>query len=206
MPDSGTHSEADLKSELKPELKPDIQYLPDFLALAEADLAFRQLLAETPWQQGEIKLFGRLIAEPRLSAWYGDPDAHYRYSGQSLSPIPWTPVLIQLKAYLKSVTQAEFNSVLLNLYRDGQDSMGLHSDDEPELGPEPLIASISLGASRRFVLRHKQSGQRHELNLAHGSLLLMSGRCQHDWKHGLPKDKRCTEPRINLTFRRVSSA
>lgn len=140
------------------------------------------------------------MPEPRLSAWYGD--AAYTYSGKTRQPHAWMPILDALRQRIEIACQARFNSVLLNLYRNGQDSMGLHSDDEPELGPEPLIASLSLGAERRFVLRHKTlTDQRHTLTLAHGSLLLMAGRTQHAWKHGLPKAKSVAEPRINLTFR-----
>lgn len=190
--------------------EPELSYWPDFLPAKTADDLLSRLLKEIAWTQGEVKLFGRLIPEPRLSAWYGDADADYSYSGKRLQPLPWTPLLSELRhrveAHVADFMPRPFNSVLLNLYRDGHDSMGLHSDDERELGPEPVIASVSLGAPRRFVLRHKLSGERHELLLDHGSLLLMYGRCQHDWKHGLPKHKRCEQPRVNLTFRWVGDS
>jgi alkylated DNA repair dioxygenase AlkB len=140
---------------------------------------------------------------PRLSAWYGDAGAVYTYSGLRLEPLPWTPVLLEIKQATERLSGTRFNSVLLNLYRDGQDSMGWHSDDEPELGPEPVIASVSLGALRRFVFQHKKRRWRIALDLEPGSVLLMAGATQHHWRHALPKTRRPVAPRINLTFRTI---
>lgn len=146
-------------------------------------------------------LFGRRIALPRLTAWYGEHG--YRYSGIRHQPAPLTPTLAVLKSSIEAIAKRGFNSVLLNLYRDGRDSMGWHSDDEAALGPEPEIASLSLGAERRFHLKHRTSGDRLSLDLGHGSCLIMRGRCQACWQHQLPKTKRKIGPRINLTFRSI---
>jgi alkylated DNA repair dioxygenase AlkB len=178
----------------------------DFLAPAEADAALREILAATPWQAREITLFGKKVMQPRLTAWMGDEGAIYTYSGLRLEPIAWTPLVAELRARAESVAGARFNSVLLNLYRSGVDSMGFHADDEPELGPEPIIASVSLGAVRRFVLRpRRKKGTTEPVTLAlpHGSLLVMAGPLQRDWVHGVPKELRVHDPRVNLTFRRI---
>jgi alkylated DNA repair dioxygenase AlkB len=144
------------------------------------------------------------VASPRLSAWYGDPGAIYSYSGLRLEPLPWTPVLLEIRQVVTDLAETPFNSVLLNLYRDGQDSMGWHSDAEPELGRNPVIASVSLGAVRRFVLRHKKRKEQHiALELESGSVLVMGGALQHYWRHALPKIRQAVGPRINLTFRLI---
>lgn len=163
----------------------------------------RQLLEQTPWEQQLIKIYGREVASPRLSAWHGDPGAVYRYSGLRLEPRAWTPPLLEIKAMAEALAGARFNSVLLNLYRDGRDSMGWHSDAEPELGRNPIIASVSLGARRRFVLRHKRLPVRIELDLEPGGVLIMRGPTQHHWRHQLPKTREPTGPRLNLTFRTI---
>lgn len=148
-----------------------------------------------------IVLYGRSISSPRLSAWHGDSDAVYRYSGLRLEPAPWTPILLDVRERVEALAAARFNSVLLNLYRDGQDSMGWHSDDEPELGRNPLIASISLGAARRFLLQHKKRRLRLEWLLEDGDVLVLGGTTQHCWRHHVPKIRQPMGPRINLTFR-----
>lgn len=171
-----------------------------------AKALLQQLLAETGWRQEQITLFGKRHWQPRLSAWYGDPQAHYRYSGLDNNPQPWTEELLQLRSLVQATCGHTFNSVLLNYYRDGNDAMGMHSDDEPELGPEPVIASLSLGATRRMRFVHRQ--RLHEplaLDLESGSLLLMSGATQRNWKHGINRTRRPCGPRINLTFRQVLS-
>lgn len=160
-----------------------------------------RLIAETAWRAESITLWGRQVAQPRLSAWHGEK--RYTYSGLTLEPLPFTPLQLQLKAAIEDVTGKRFNSVLLNYYRDGQDSMGMHSDDEAELGPAPAIASLSLGATRRFVLRHKRTGQRLGLDLESGSLLLMAGATQANWLHGINKSARQMGSRVNLTFRYI---
>lgn len=179
---------------------------PGWLNTQAADQALAQLLAEIPWQQGQVRLFGKWLNEPRLSAWYGDADSAYTYAGRQLAPLPWHDTLQRLRQQVQGFLQQPFNSVLLNYYRHGDDSMGYHRDNEPELGPQPVIASLSLGATRRFVLRQlKAPHERVALPLAHGDLLLMYGDSQRDWQHALPKQKRIDAPRLNLTFRWVSS-
>ena len=140
---------------------------------------------------------------PRLTAWYADAGLTYSYSGVTHRAAPWTPELLAVKERAEAAAGANWNSLLLNLYRDGQDSIGFHADDEPELGTNPVIGSISLGAERRFVLKHPASGEKVEFALPHGSLLVMGGASQHHWRHGLPKTSKQVGPRINLTFRRV---
>jgi len=160
-----------------------------------------RLLAETPWRQDSIVLFGKPHLQPRLTAWYGD--ASYTYSGLRLDPLPWTPLLAEIRAAVERACGLRFNSVLLNYYRNERDSMGMHSDDEPELGPDPAIASLSYGASRSFVLRHKRNKRTVKLDLHDGSLLLMSGALQSNWLHGINKSTRSIGERLNLTFRFV---
>lgn len=177
----------------------------DVLDRARADAAFRRLIDELPWTEHELEMFGRTVLEPRLSAWIGDEGTAYRYSGRLREPRPWTPALIELRALCESLADARFNSVLANLYRTGSDSMGWHADDEPELGPHPVIASLSLGATRRFRLRHRLTRETVSIDLPAGSLLVMRGPCQEHWQHSLPKTAREVGPRINLTFRRTGS-
>lgn len=172
-----------------------------FLTPTQADHAFSVLTQELDWQQEAITLFGKSVLQPRLQAWYGDKA--YTYSGLTMQPKTWTPMLADLKQRCELLTGQAFNSVLANLYRDGQDSMGWHQDNEPELGQQPVIASLSLGETRRFVLRHLHSKEKFELPLSHGSLLIMAGNTQHFWQHCVPKTVRALEPRINLTFRRI---
>lgn len=183
----------------------DVVYL-DRLALAQPDTeVLRRLVAEIAWRSEEIVLWGRRMAQPRLTAWYGDPGARYAYSGMTLDPAPWTPLLRDIKDRVEDVAESRFNSVLLNYYRDHRDSIGFHSDDEPELGPRPVIASLSLGEERTFILKHKTSKQLPpvRLRLASGSLLLMRGDTQRCWRHGIAKESRPCGPRVNLTFRRI---
>ena len=165
------------------------------------DEVFRRLRDETPWRQDSIVLFGKQHLQPRLTAWYGD--ASYTYSGLRLDPLPWTPLLAELRAAVEAACGCRFNSVLLNYYRNERDSMGMHSDDEPELGPDPVIASLSFGATRPFVLRHKRNKQTHKIDLQDGSLLLMSNGLQSNWLHGIHKSTRPLGERINLTFRYI---
>lgn len=188
---------------------PDADLLldPQFLQPAEAARLLAELTDTIPWQQQPIRLFGKEIMQPRLTAWHGDAGATYRYSGLTLPPAPWTPALQELRRQVEQATGARFNSVLLNLYRTGQDSMGWHADDEPELGPAPNIASVSLGTVRNFRLKPRDPGRTPHapvsLPLASGSLLLMRGPTQQYWLHALPKTARTQEPRLNLTFRYI---
>ncbi|MBD2579818.1 alpha-ketoglutarate-dependent dioxygenase AlkB [Oscillatoria sp. FACHB-1406] len=176
----------------------------DFFNLDERDRLFQALYSEIIWQQETIQLFGKKYQVPRLIAWYGDRDKVYTYSGIAHTPQAWNSTLFLIKNRLETLLRAKFNSVLLNLYRDGQDSMAWHSDDEPELGKNPTIASVSFGATRRFSLKHKHIKERKvELELSSGSLLLMQGETQHYWKHQIPKTKKPVGARINLTFRTI---
>ncbi|HEX9206829.1 MAG TPA: alpha-ketoglutarate-dependent dioxygenase AlkB [Steroidobacteraceae bacterium] len=176
-------------------------------APAAADRLCRDLLAEIDWRQEEVLIFGQRRLVPRLVAWHGDPGTAYTYSGTVHEPLPWTPALAGIKARVESLTCHTFNSVLLNRYRGGRDGMGWHADDEPELGREPAIASVSFGAPRRFLLKHRRlRAARQELLLGHGDLLLMAGATQHHYVHAVPKTAREVGERINLTFRRVTVA
>jgi len=176
-----------------------------WLPQVDADSAFRALSDEVPWQERAIRIFGREVMQPRLVAWIGDADAAYTYSAVLHEPLPWTSTLSVLRERLARELGLSFNAVLCNLYRDGHDSMGMHSDDEPELGRDPEVASISLGAVRTFVLRHKKGPTFGKLDvpLAHGSLLVMRGTTQRFYRHGIGKLRAPTPPRINLTFRAV---
>ena len=182
----------------------DLLHAPDFLAPAEADHFLWQLLDGIDWQQHRVVVFGRQHPAPRLSAWHGAAAAHYTYSGLALEPRPWTAPLLHLKARIEAAADCSLNSVLLNQYRNGRDSMGWHSDDEPELGTNPTIASLSLGQTRRFLLRHKRRAHPPvEIPLGHGALLLMRGPTQTFWQHQVPKTRRPCAARLNLTFRRI---
>jgi alkylated DNA repair dioxygenase AlkB len=180
----------------------EIDYYAALFDESEADRLFLQLRDEIAWRQQHIKLYGKVHAEPRLTAWYGDAGKRYTYSGIEMTAQLWLPVLLEIKTRIESVAACTFNSVLLNLYRNGADSVGWHADDELELGRNPVIASVSLGARRAFHLRHKKDkSQRRVLSLDHGSLLLMKGATQHHWVHQLPKTTRGVGARINLTYR-----
>ena len=161
------------------------------------------LVQQTKWRQERIRVYGKPYMQPRLSAWYGDKS--YRYSGIQLEPMPWTAELLEIKSRVENLSGHNFNSVLLNYYRNHNDSMGMHSDDESELEPQPVIASLSLGETRDFLLRHKtdKSLQTIKLPLPAGSLLLMRGDTQRNWRHGIARQKLICGPRINLTFRNV---
>ncbi len=181
----------------------DVCYLPQFLADDVADRLLSALRTEILWSQHRVRLFGREHASPRLSAWYGDADAVYRYSGQTLRPLPWTGSLEIVRDRVQRFCGQPFDGVLLNLYRDGRDGMGWHSDDERELGPEPSIASVSFGAARRFRMRHRTRTDvpPRSLLLEHGSLLWMRGSTQQHWRHAIPKTSAPVGARLNLTFR-----
>ena len=179
---------------------------PHWLDAPAADALFAALLADVPWETHRILLFGREVDSPRRSCWIGDPDARYRYSGADFMPRPWPQALLPVRARLREELGLDCNSVLANLYRDGRDAMGWHSDDEPELGAQPVIASLSLGATRRFLMKPRDArGPRVALELPHGSLLLMAGDTQARYRHALPATAKAVGPRINLTFRRILS-
>jgi alkylated DNA repair dioxygenase AlkB len=173
------------------------------LAPVDADRLFAALRAGIDWRQELARVMGRRVPLPRLTAWHGE--AGYVYSGIRMMPAPWTPALVELKALAEALAGQPFNSVLLNLYRDGRDSVSWHADNEPGLGRNPVIASVSLGAVRRFQMKHRRLGARLALDLPHGSCLMMAGATQHHWLHQLPKTTRPVGPRINLTFRSMLS-
>lgn len=178
----------------------------EYLTLPHANTELlAQLIAETPWRADPIKVWGKVYMQPRLMAWYGDMGKSYMYSGRLYEPYPWTPLLLTLKECVEQACERRFNSVLLNYYRDGNDSMGFHSDNEPELGNNPVIASLSLGETRTFVLKHKSNKALKpiRIQLNDGSLLLMEGELQTYWQHGIPKVATACGPRINLTFRTI---
>jgi alkylated DNA repair dioxygenase AlkB len=212
----------------------DITFIEHFFEPKQADILLKKLLENIQWQQGEITIFGKKVAEPRLSAWYGDVGKSYTYSGKKQEPLAWIEPLLDIKIAIESylntknftqntegvlfeqyvriidgvtsshpVNNTHFNSVLCNFYRNGNDSMGYHADNERELGQNPIIASINLGDTRRFIFRRKDDPKKkYELALTHGSLLIMAGEMQHFWQHGVPKEKEKKE-RINLTFRHI---
>ncbi|CAB3707879.1 alpha-ketoglutarate-dependent dioxygenase AlkB family protein [Paraburkholderia rhynchosiae] len=183
---------------------PDVDWYPEWLAPATAEQFLAQLIDEVEWRQDTIGTPGGRVALPRLTAWQGDPEAVYVYSGIRNLPQPWTPAVAKLKAAAEATCDARFNSVLLNRYRSGTDSMGWHADREPELGSHPVIASVSLGAARSFDLRHNRTGVVQSFSLKGGSLLVMKGKTQAEWRHRVPKEPRVTGERINLTFRWVT--
>jgi alkylated DNA repair dioxygenase AlkB len=190
----------------------ELELIAPFIAPDACVALFDAVRAAVPWQEREIRIAGRWIKEPRPTAWIGDPDAAYTYSGRLNVPEPWPAVIDELRREVGAVVGAHdtFNSVLCNLYRDGRDSMGMHADKEPELGEAPLIASLSLGATRRFQLRHRRARDAElaklDLELSAGSLLIMRGSLQQHYRHGVPKQLGVSDPRINLTFRRIQHA
>ncbi len=162
-----------------------------------------QLLAQLAWRQDELFMYGKKVLVPRLQAFYGAQGLSYQYSGLRLTASPWLPLLLTCKALVEQKTQSSFNAVLANCYRDQQDTVSWHSDDEVELGLEPVIASLSFGAERHFQLKHKVTGEKLTVPLKAGSLLVMSGQTQAYWSHCLPRTKVIKSPRINLTFRQI---
>jgi alkylated DNA repair dioxygenase AlkB len=182
----------------------DVRLWPRAFAPDEADELLAVLLTGISWQQEDIVMFGELRRVPRLVAWHGDPGTAYTYSGTAHEPLPWTAALQSIRDRVQDLTGHSFNSVLLNRYRDGRDGMGWHADDERELGRDPVIASVSLGATRRFKLRHRRLREAAAtIDLAHGDLLLMAGSTQHAYVHAVPKTTRPVGERVNLTLRLV---
>ena len=178
-------------------------HIPQFILPSQSDLYFDQLKNNINWQQEEMKIYGKTLPFPRLTAWYGDPQKTYSFSGLTLQPNAWTSELQEIKAQVESKVDARFNSVLLNRYRDGNDSISWHQDDEKDLDKNPIIASVNFGATRRFQLRHKQTREKFSIELSHGSLLVMLGKLNHYWQHQVPKTKKSVGERINLTFRYI---
>jgi Alkylated DNA repair protein len=187
-------------------------YIPAWLAPQKAAQLFHVLTEELQWSQPNIRISGNNLPIPRLQSWFGDEGAVMRYSGKAFCPQPWHPALLTIRESIELALATKFNSVLVNLYRDGQDSVGWHADDEKELGTNPVIASLSLGERRRFILKPKQalvceqpnlSATRITFELGHGDLLAMLGSCQTGWQHAVPKTQKNVGERINLTFRNV---
>lgn len=194
-----------MKSEIFSLPDAELEYFPNFLNKEKADLLLQKLLKEVPWQQQNIKLFGKEIPQPRLTAFYAEQGISYTYSGLQLQPNNFSTELWELKQKTQELSGYDFNTCLANLYRHGNDSMGWHADDEKVLGKNPVIASISLGGIRRFQFKHTTNKDLKEsIELQHGSLLIMKGSMQHFWKHQLPKTKKEVAPRINLTFRKIN--
>jgi alkylated DNA repair dioxygenase AlkB len=183
-----------------------LDFEPDWLSAADAERSLAAVRAEVTWAEREIVLYGKRIMQPRLVGWAGE--VAYRYSGQTLEPRPFTNTVRALTDRVNEFARAHFNHVLLNRYRDGRDNMGMHADDEPELGPEPVVATLSLGATRRLTLvpRRPRDGERRALELPSGSLLVMRGACQRQFRHGIPREPRVTEERVSLTFRLIVRA
>jgi alkylated DNA repair dioxygenase AlkB len=175
----------------------------DFFSKEESNNIYKELTETIQWQQEQVKMFGKAIDEPRLTALYGDQGKSYTYSGKTMRPKSWSAALKLIKERIEKETGVEFNSCLLNLYRNGKDSNGWHQDNEKELVKEPIIASISFGETRPFQLKHIENKALDKIHipLTHGSFLLMKGTTQHKWKHQIPKTTKQIDPRINLTFR-----
>lgn len=178
-------------------------HIPDFFGLEDCRHFTKYLTEKITWKQEEMSLYGRQIKFPRLTAWYGDQDKQYSFSGITLSPEAWTEELTSIRRKAEQASNSLFNSVLLNLYRDGNDSISWHTDAEKELSENPIIASVSFGASRNFQLRHIQTKQKISIELTNGSLLIMKGSLQHFWQHQIPKSRKVISQRINLTFRKI---
>jgi alkylated DNA repair dioxygenase AlkB len=176
-------------------------YAPSFFNVSKEDYYFEKLKNEIDWKQEEMIMYGKRLKFPRLTAWYGDNDKPYSFSGITLNPKPWTNDLIDIKRKIETKCNVIFNSVLLNLYRNGKDSISWHTDAEKELGTNPVIASVNFGEARTFQLRHQTTKQKIEIELSHGSLLIMQGELQHYWQHQVPKTSNEIGQRINLTFR-----
>lgn len=181
----------------------DVVYYPAVFSPTEADALFLALRDQVEWQQEEITFYGKVHDLPRLTAWYGDAGKKYTYSGISVHSLPWIEPLAQMKQRIERISDVNFNSVLLNLYRTGQDSVSWHADDEPELGNNPVIGSISLGEERPFHMKHKHLDEKRKIILENGSYLAMRGSTQHFWVHQVPKTTRKIRERINLTFRNI---
>jgi alkylated DNA repair dioxygenase AlkB len=176
-------------------------YYPSFLTRDQANFYLEAFKSNIEWKQESMNMYGKQVLFPRLTSWYGDNDKPYSFSGITLNPHPWNKELIEIKKLIEPICNVEFNSVLLNLYRDGNDSISWHTDAEKELGINPVIASVNFGAERIFQLRHIETNERIDIPLKHGSLLIMQGELQHFWQHQVPKTKKVNSERINLTFR-----
>lgn len=182
----------------------EVQYFGPVLEADQAQLFFEEMMQNIVWKNDEAKIFGRHIITKRKVAWYGDKDYDYTYSNMTRRALPWTSALLELKSLVESTVGVRFNSCLLNLYHNGDEGMAWHSDDEKELAKNSMIASLSLGAERKFMLKHKASGHSCSQILERGSLLVMKGETQTHWLHSIPKTKKVKSPRVNLTFRSMN--
>lgn len=196
---------SDVRSTPVPMEDADVSFMTHMPMTLSDDEIFRRLREETIWRHEHVVVWGKRYLQPRLTAWYGDPGKSYSYSGTEMHALPWTPLLLELKRRVEELAEAEFNSVLLNLYRDQRDRMGFHSDNERELGPDPTIASLSYGETRSLIFKHKRRKDLplKSVALTSGSLLLMKGKTQQNWNHGINSESRLCGPRINLTFRHI---
>lgn len=176
-------------------------YIDNFFNKNEADYFLKDFTENIAWEQQSMNMYGKLIPFPRLTTWYGDNDKPYSFSGITLQPHPWNESLLKIKQKIEPLSGVVFNSVLLNRYRNGNDSISWHTDAEKELGENPIIASVNFGEERVFQLKHIETGERRDILLKHGSLLIMMGELQHYWKHQVPKSKKVMKERVNLTFR-----
>ena len=182
----------------------ELIYVPGFYSKKQADNYFKTIKDQTNWQHDDITVFGKTYKQPRLTALFGETNQTYSYSNITMHPQPFTQNLKDIKSKVEKFSDEKFNTLLINLYRDGNDSNGWHADNEKELGKNPVIASVSFGEERPFHFKHRRlKNERHKLNLEHGSLLLMKGEMQYYWLHQIAKTKKKVEPRINLTFRRI---
>lgn len=177
----------------------------DFFPKKYADALLERFTNNIEWRQESMNMYGKEVKFPRLTAWYGDNDKPYSFSGITLQPKTWTKELLYIKEQIEPISEIEFNSVLLNLYRDGNDSISWHTDAEKELGKNPVIGSVNFGETRTFQLKHIETGEKISLDLTHGSILIMKGELQHYWKHQVPKTKKKKEARVNLTFRVIKN-
>ncbi|MFC4721088.1 alpha-ketoglutarate-dependent dioxygenase AlkB family protein [Geojedonia litorea] len=195
-----------ISNEKKHLILPDAEviYIPEFYSFEKERYYFKVLKTTVKWQQDNIKVFGKIHKQPRLTALYGENNQTYSYSNIEMKPKPFIKVLQEIKNDIENITKHDFTTVLLNLYRDGNDSNGWHADNEKELGKNPVIASLSLGEARWFHFKHRViSNEKYKLLLEPGSLLVMKGRMQHHWLHQIPKTKKVIDERINLTFRKI---
>jgi alkylated DNA repair dioxygenase AlkB len=182
-----------------------MDYFPNIFTREESAGLMQKLKDTIQWKQETIQMYGKLLNTPRLTAWYGENSKTYAFSGKNYDPYPWTPELLFIRQRVEQAAGMAFNSVLLNDYRNGNDSVAWHADDEPELGLNPVIASVSFGQARRFDVRHKQNHKlKYSVELENGSLLIMKGDLQHNWEHQVPKSTKAINERINLTFRVIS--
>lgn len=183
----------------------EYRFFNHFYLESEADRFFAALKEKAQWKQESMNIYGKKIPFPRLTAWYGDIDRPYSFSGIILQPLPWLPELLEIKKNIEEASNTHFNSVLLNLYRNGNDSISWHTDAEPELGENPIIGSVNFGTTRSFQLRHRLTREKIVIDLCNGSALIMQGELQHFWQHQVPKTNKPVGDRINLTFRNIKN-